>query len=422
MIRWIGAGFVVLFLFILPLNAIAGMAVSPLQQWVEVKPGKETTFTVIVTNVDRGFGTLPCRVSVEVVDFTVSPEGGLSFGEDLKHSRSAAEWITFDADEFSLEPGERKELKGKVSAPFKADGDYWAVIMVSLDNSKSQEKGINVNFRTASGVFVRVKRRNYAERASIIDANVALPEFDPNEVLAGEPNDVEISQDPQAKQALKINAELKNDGLAAFLAKGKAFFYDENWRRAGSIPLYTNRRRIFPGHTRCFTGVMAQPLRAGKYKLRVVFETDSNYGRKTTKDMEFSVSDEQARQWAENFTDDDIQMLEIEPQEFKQTLTPGRFTAARFLVANRGLSTVAIRCRLEADGLLESWLQLKSAEFTLGPNMRRNVVCSVRIPQDAQPGEYNGTIHVEVERSGLTVQGQDNVELHKIPIRIALSK
>jgi len=138
--------------------------------------------------------------------------------------------------------------------------------------------------------------------------------------------------------------------------------------------------------------------------------------------MEFSVSDELARQWAENFTDDDIQMLEIEPQEFKQTLTPGRFTAARFLVANRGLSTVAIRCRLEADGLLESWLQLKSAEFTLGPNMRRNVVCSVRIPQDAQPGEYNGTIHVEVERSGLTVQGQDNVELHKIPIRIALSK
>jgi len=186
--------------------------------------------------------------------------------------------------------------------------------------------------------------------------------------------------------------------------------------------LYTNRRRILPGHTRCFTGVMSQPLPPGKYKLRVIFETDSNYGRKITKDMEFSVSDELARQWAGNFTFDDIQTLKIEPQELKLTLTPGRFTAARFLVANRGLSTVALRCRLEADGLLESWLQLKSAEFTLGPNMRRNVVCSVRIPQDAQSGEYNGVIHIEAERSGLSVQDQDNVELHKIPIRIAVSK
>ena len=312
--------------------------------------------------------------------------------------------------------------------------------MVKLGDSQKQGKGVQIKLQTASGVFVHVKRRNYAERASVKDANVVLPEFDPvrnstnsperwkgtasngvdpNENLAAEPNEGQNRQDPD-KQALKINAELKNNGLVAFIANGKAFLYSENWRRVASIPLYTERRRILPGHTRWFTGVMSQPLPAGKYKLRMFFDPGSKYGRKITKDMELSVNNELARQWAENFTYDDIQTLNIEPQELKLTLTGGRFTAARLLVTNRCLSTISVRCRLETEDVPEGWLKLKSTEFALNPNMRRNVVCSARIPQDAEQGEYSGTIHIEVERSGLTVEGQDNVELYKIPICIVI--
>jgi uncharacterized membrane protein len=54
--------------------------------------------------------------------------------------------------------------------------------------------------------------------------------------------------------------------------------------------------------------------------------------------------------------------------------------------------------------------------------MRRNVVCSVRIPRDAEPGQYDAIINAEVERSGLTVEGKSNVELHKIPIRVVVTK
>jgi len=54
--------------------------------------------------------------------------------------------------------------------------------------------------------------------------------------------------------------------------------------------------------------------------------------------------------------------------------------------------------------------------------MRRSVVCFVRIPTDAQPGQYKGTLHLEVERSGLTVQGKSNVERHEIPISVAVSE
>jgi len=421
-IRSITAGLLTVALSMFSTDAIAGMAVSPLQQWVEVKPGKQAFFSVTVTNTNRGPQTRPCTVNVSAVDFTVSPQGGISFSEDHKHSRSAVEWISFDAGEFVLQPGQSKELKAKVSAPASADGDYWAAIMVKLGNPRDSKGGVAVRLQTASGVFVHVARRKYIERGTVIDANVVIPEFDPEQGLTEESAWSQTSQEVQKQQALKINAELENEGLVSFIANGKAFLYSGNWRRVASIPLHTSRRRIFPGHTRCFTGVMSQPLPADQYKLRVFFDSDSKYGRKITKDMEFSISDELARQWAENFTDSDIQTLDIEPQELKLALTPGRFTAARLLVTNQGISTVSIRCSSETDELPEGWLELKSAEFTLGPNMRRNMVCSVRIPTDAQPGQYYGTIDVEVERSGLTVQGKSNIELHKIPICIVVSK
>jgi hypothetical protein len=167
---------------------------------------------------------------------------------------------------------------------------------------------------------------------------------------------------------------------------------------------------------------MSQPLPAGQYKVRVFFDCDSKYGRKISRDMEFSISDEVARQWAENFTDSDVQVVEIEPKELNLTVTAGRFTAARLLVANQGLSTVSIRCRLEENGVPEGWLELKSAEVTLDRNMRRSVVCFVRIPPDAKAGQYKGTLHLEVERSGLTVQGKSNCQRHEIPICVSVSE
>lgn len=421
-IRWITAALLVYVFLVCSADSIAGMAVSPLQQWVTVKPGKEAVLTLTVSNTKRELESRPCTVSMSVVDFTVSPQGRLSFGAHLKHSRSAVEWITFNASEFILESGESKEIKARVSAPASADGDYWAAIMVKLDNSKKQNKGVMVNLQTASGVFVHVARRNYIERGSVTDANVVMPEFGQEEIFAEESGWEEAIQEVEKEGAFRINAELKNDGLVAFLASSKAFLYSGNWRRAASIPLYTSRRRIFPGHSRWFSGLMSQPLPAGQYKLRVFFDCNSKYGRKITRDMEFSISDALARQWAENFTDSDVQVVKIEPKELNLTLNPGRFTAARLLVANEALSTVCIRCRLEENGLPEGWLELKSAEVTLDKNMRRSVVCFVRIPTDAQPGQYKGTLHLEVERSGLTVQGESNVEPYEIPISVAVSE
>lgn len=416
----LAAGFFAAVLVIFSTDAVGGLAVSPIQQWVDVKPGKEAYFTITLTNTIRDAQAPPCDVIVEVVDFNVSPQGGLSFGEDKKHDRSAVPWISFEGRNLTFQPGESKQIKAKVSAPMNADGDYWAAIMIKLGGPEKQQKGIQVKLQTASGVFVHVARRNYIERGSIIDANFILPKFDSvhnPEITAADPNTLEASQ-----QAFTINVDLKNDGLTALNANGKVLLYAGGKYRTASIPLYTHRRQILPGHNRWFSGVMAQALPAGQYKARVVFESEAKHSRKITKDVEFTVNEELAGKWAESFKHSDIKALTIDPNVINLTVTPGRLTTAKFLVDNGGLGTVSILCGVNADVSVKNWLELKSPEFTLSSNMKRNVICMVKVPQDVQAGQYNGAFEVEMEHSGLTDGKSSNVEKHNIPIHITVSK
>ncbi len=418
----IRAGLMALFFFVLQNVAFSGMAVSPLQQWVEVKPGKITTFSLTVSNTNRSPETVACSVNVNLLDFKVSPQGKLLFGPEHKHPRSAVDWISFGDEEIVLKPGESREIKLKVSAPMDADGDYWAAAMVELGKSKDSEKGVQIKLRTASGIFIHVARRNYIERGSVIEANVNIPEFDTTDNLTEKNASETASEEIKKNQVLEVNAELKNDGLVSFLARGKAYLYSGGWRRVATIPLHAGRRRVLPGDSRWFTGVIAQPLPAGQYKLRAFFASDSKYRRKMTRDMEFSISEDMADVWAENFVYDDTQTLEIEPKQIKLQLNPGRLTATKFQVFNQSSGTIVTNCRVEGEKAHNDWLELKTSDFTLAPNTQRFTTCLLKIPRDVQPGQYNWTIHVETERSGLTTQEQNNIEQHQIPVCVTIGE
>ncbi len=413
---------IALFFFILQDTGFAGMAVSPLQQRVVVKPGRKATFSINVTYNKRGSQEHLCPIIVKVLDFKVSEFGELSFGEEHKHARSAVDWISFSNSDIVLEPGDSKEIKFKVSAPVNADGDYWAAVMIELGNSQKPENGVQIKLRTASGVFIHVARRNYLERGSVIDANIVVPEFDTSDKPAKKNMVVSASEEAKKKQVFKVEAKLKNDGLVAFLARGKAYLYSDGWHRIATIPLHSSRRRVLPGDSRWFTGVMDQPLPAGQYKLRTFFASDSKYRRKMTRDMEFLISEDLAEVWAKNFISKDTQMLKVKPEQIELKLNPGRLTATRFQVANQSLATIVTNCRIEGEEPHNDWLELKTADFTLAPNTQRSTTCLVKIPSEAQPGRYNWTIHVETERSGLTAQDQNNIEQQRIPVCVVIDE
>ncbi len=397
----------------------AGIAVSPLQQQVAVRPGGEAAFSLVVSNINRTGPPQPARVKVEIVDFTISPQGTVSFGENCSHSRSAAGWITLDAAELVLRPGESRKVKGELSAPYRADGDYWAAVLVTILRPKG-DGSVNVILRTASAVFVRARRRNYAPRLGIGALSTSLPQLDSPGGAPAEPGDGAPPAAADGEPAFRVLSEITNEGRVSFVASGTAFVYRDGRRRVATIPLHAHRRRVLPGHTRRFVGVMPAPLPAGDYVLRCVFDTEEAHGRKTTSQAEFSVGADTALRWRERSAVEARSGLHVAPEALQRSLARGRFTTVTAVVSNQGAATMRIACRLQGDGLPAGWLRLSPAQFTLGPGARRSVLCRIQIPDAANSGDYTGALVLEAQCAGLT--GQDKAERREIPIQISVER
>jgi hypothetical protein len=418
-----GAGLITLFFFfIIQQVCFAGIAVSPIQQTVEVKPGKKTTFSIHLANNKRDSKDIACPVKVTVLDFMTSDRGQLSFGPEYKHPRSAVNWITLDANAFVLKPGEAREVKATVAAPINADGDYWACAMIELGDPTKNEKGVQVQLRTASGIFIHVARRSYSERGNVTDVNITMPDF----TATGDSNENNLSKADlyklHEKRSLKVETKVRNEGIIGFSARGKIYIYSDDWRRIATIPLDASRRQVLPDENRWFTGLMASPLPAGNYKLRTIFAYDSKYTHKITKDTGFTISQEMANVWAKNYKDEGMSKLKFEPKQIDLKLSPGRVTAATFQVVNQGMNTIVADCKIESDGAKNDWLEMKTTDFTIPPNGEYSTACVIRVPTDAKPGTYNWNISVETEQSGLTGQEQKNNKQYKIPVSITIDE
>ncbi|MEN6386166.1 MAG: hypothetical protein ABFD79_13335 [Phycisphaerales bacterium] len=416
--KWSNAVLTALFVFILQETLFAGIAVSPITQQIEVKPGKKVNFTIYVANNQRNQKTIPMPARIDILDFKVSDRGVLYFGSEYKHSRSAADWITLDANQITLKPGESREIKGTVTAPSDADGDYWASAMVYIGKTKENTPGVQIQMRTATGLFIHVVRRPNSERGIITDVNITIPSFEagPLKKDLSETDLYRINE----KQSLKIEAKIKNEGLIAIPATGKAFIYNDKMKRIATIPLYASRNNVLPGDSRWFTGLMSQPLPAGDYKLRT-FLTSEKTKRQITKDFDFSITEDLSNVWAKNLsTSNNITKLTLDPEEINLKLNPGRFTSANLQVTNQGFDTIAAKCRIEKSQ--QNWIELKKEDFTLAPNSSTSMPCTVKVPADAKAGVYSGTIVIEMEQSGLENGNKNNAIQYSVPVSITIDE
>lgn len=414
----IGAGLAVLYIFIIQGVVFAGLAVSPITQQIQVKPGKKANFVINLSNNQRNQNTSPCPVKIEILDFQVTDRGQLLFGPEYKHARTASSWITLDANQIVLQPGESRQIKGTVTAPIDADGEYWASAMVSIGETKEDDKGVQVKLRTATGLFITVVRRAHTERGNITDVNISMPTFDVGPIK----KDLTESDlyKKNEKQSLKIETKLKNDGLIGIPAIAKAYIYNKNMKKIATMPLYASRNNVLPGDSRWFTGIMSQPLPADDYKLRILFTSESNR-RQITKDTDFSISNDLAKTWAKNVgMDNNVTKLQFDPEKINLHLNPGRFTSANFQIKNVGLNTVAAKCRIENSK--KDWLELKKTDFTLAPNSSSSMSCSVKVPDDVKPGVYNWTVLIEMEQSGLENSEKKQAIEYRVPIIVVIDE
>jgi len=390
--------------------------VSPLQQEVTVGPGGSAQFSVRVTNVRREPNASAETITVEPVDFSVSRDGTLSFGDACKHARSAVPWMSLDVRELVLQPGEARDIRGTVTAPFQADGDYWAAILVTLGRPTRQHGAVDVVLRTACGVFVRVSGRNHVERLRISNLEATLPSFGPAAPPDPQEDAPPLPEPLEQARALRVSADVTNAGPIKFVASGTVSVYLDGRRWIATIPLHARRRRILPGDRRRFVGVMPAPLPAGSYTLQWTFEAGRT--RKAFERTQIQIAPQLARLWQQYCAERPPVALAVEPEKLEKSVTAGRFTVMSVVTANDGDATMRVRCWLEPDTLPAGWLGIEPTEFTLGPRMRRSVLCRVATAGDTPPGAYTGALVIQAEGAGLL--DEDSVQLHRVPLRILI--
>ena len=401
-------------IFIVPRVTLAGISMSPLQQWVDAKPGAEGEFTLTIANIKRSPEAKSQTVVVKPVHFLTNLEGDLKFGPEYKHKRSAADWIGLKQNEFVLEPNEVKVIEMKIKVPTNADGDYWAALMVST--KKPKQKNITFDFRAASGVFVRVNRRNYVERGDISDISVAMPDFN---IMP----DIE-TDDAETKNKItpfKIKAHLNNTGLITFIANTKAVIYSDKWKTIATIPMFASRRRVYPAESRAYQGALSDPLPAGKYIARVFVDSETKLARKIINDIKFNVTDQQAKQWAKlSNKDESGKQISIAPKEIRLELTDGRLTSARFTISNDAMATIS--AAFSKSGDVGQWLEFRSPTVAIGPKMQRTIISTLRVPKGTKPGDYKGMIVVDIEKAGLAGKDDDNKKKIEITLAVTVAK
>lgn len=401
-------------------DVVAGIAVSPLQQEVTVRPGAKAEIRLTLRNVKRRPDAGAQALKIDVVGFSVSREGHISFAGARQHARSADKWITLEADELVLAPGESREIKGTVEAPFSADGDYWAALMVSNEGTSRRQGAVNIRLRTACGVFVRVARHSHLERLSIRDLSVALPRSAQGAAPAAGHAGQLAAGPTEEISALVVSADVTNEGLVKVNAWGTASLYLDGRRKVATIPLHAHRRRILPGHARRFVGVMPSPLPAGDYSVKLMFGSNPKGGRRAFKEVAFELDGRTAALWRDSNSGHRPASFDVEPQELKQEMTAGRFTALSVSILNRSPATMQLSCRLNEGTLPAGWLQISPADFTLGPGQRRSAVCRIAIPDGTQPGNYSGRLVIGAESAGLG--SEENAPRREVPIRIAIAE
>jgi hypothetical protein len=175
------------------------------------------------------------------------------------------------------------------------------------------------------------------------------------------------------------------------------------------IPLYLPRQRLFPGHLRNAIGIAPQPLPEGNYKLRFFFECQSEnnangYSRRVFKDADIYISPQLSEKWLSEYQSGKQNAIVIEPENVEQNLVQGRFTSFAFSVFNDTPGTVAFECKLAHNQMPENVINIKNKQFTLIPQTSRNVLCTLKIPKDLEPGTYPADIQIQYLAGGLITE------------------
>ncbi len=138
-----------------------GIALAPARFELEMKPGSETTVVVNLDYRASGVDVKPARIVASLNDWSLSPDGEVTFFPPNTRPNSAAPWIIYSPGEAPVAPGATHQIRVTVSVPpDAAPGDHMAALIVEQrpDNLRNlrNDRLMVVRYRMASVFYVKV--------------------------------------------------------------------------------------------------------------------------------------------------------------------------------------------------------------------------------------------------------------------------
>jgi len=379
--------------------AAGGVAVSPLKQEISLKPGEEGKVSLALAFNNRLPTDGPEKMTLAVMDVLATEEGSLVFGEPGLSKVSASKWVTLGAGEVTLDPGESRALECRIAVPeTAAPGEYYAAVMVTLARPGVTEKGVAVQYRIASGIFVTVLGRTFPKEARIARCELIWPQAGAAHP-ATQPDAPAGDAPPPIVPAVQVM--LENTGQARFDGSGKVTVLDEQRRIVLVSPMATRRPCIFAGDSRLFETPLAKALPAGKYTLRVEMDYESAWA-KARQDMYVTILPEQAALLAQLRQGQGAgkALVEATPDTLASVVPAG---ATRSLaVTLKNVSDGEVTCTAGVAGSSGPGVAVRPEQFTISKGGKKTV--EVRVESDAgtaaDGGRLSALINVEASQEG----------------------
>ena len=392
--------------------AIAGLSVSPLKQEVSLKPGEEGKVRITLTNNIRNGPDVSQAVQLSVADVKVSESGALEFLERGVLGNSASRWISLTKVDVTVEPRQSNIVECAISVPLSAQpGEYYSAVLVAMATPGRNEKGVVVQYRIASGIFVTVLGRTLSRHAKVGTCEVVWPQTASREA-ATQPASAARPAPPELP---KVLVALQNVGQARFDGSGKITLLDGRSRIMFTAPLTTGRPCVFAGDTRLFEAIIAKPVPAGKYVIRVDMDYQSSWAR-ARQELPVEILPAQAEMLLamKKRLREESAVAEVLPEKISPTIPAGATRSLAVAVRNISDGPIQYVASVSSGSNLaaNSWFTVRPQGFTIYKGGRQSVELKIEVPAGTAAGRYFGKVSVE--------DGTEGSKLRKLEVPLEI--
>jgi len=387
-------------LLLMPAQPVhAGLAVSPLKQEISLRPGEPGKVVINILNRVHDAADVSVSANLSIVDFAVHTSGGLEFQNPGTQKNSASKWITLPDKQVTLEPGKAVALELTVTPPIQTPpGEYYSAVIVSLVSRARTNKGVQIQYEIASGVFVTVLGQSFPKQAKITSMAVQWPAPPATQPAGAKPPELEPA---------KVVVVLHNTGAARFTATGKMRILGANGRVVMTAVLTSTRPCVFGGDSRTFTAPLTKALPPGAYTVKVDLDYESTW-TKAYQTLALELTPDQSALLArlKDSQGTTAVGVVISPLKFMPAISAG---AARSLgLSLKSCSDVPVRCMLSVASTgntdIENWISLGATDLSLAPSAHKSIEIKITVPSDAKTDTYPATLTVESWPEGSEVR------------------